>query len=173
MYSPVVYFERAFVLVTIFGLAFSVPLQQQQQQPENGATATAGGLSTALWSMLEDCLGGDDLTEPTAVCLKSKALTVLDRALSKPTVTVADGLVLSARTGKSLMFDSQAEKADRAALDAAKDSNHKNDMLDDMLAARIDRLMSSRSIVLEEPVGEEGNVHPLYDMTIYNFSISK
>lgn len=163
MSSPVVYLVCAFALAAVFGIASSVPLQQTEHE----AAATAGGLGSVLWSVLEDCLGGDDSTEPATVCLKSKALTALDRALSKPTVTVADGLVLSARAGKSLMMvDPQAEKADRAALDAVKDSDRKNAMLDDMLASRMDRLMSSRSIVLEGSATEEGNVCPLHGAAI-------
>lgn len=140
---------RVFGLAAVFGFASTVSVQQQRED------VAVGGLSTVLWSVLDDCFGGDG-GNTAVVCLKSKALTALDRALSKPTMVVAEGLVLSARAGKSLSVDPQAEKADRAALDAVKDSNTKSAMLDDMLASRMERLMSSRSIVLDEPVDQEG-----------------
>uniref|UniRef100_A0A2S2Q173 Transmembrane protein n=1 Tax=Sipha flava TaxID=143950 RepID=A0A2S2Q173_9HEMI len=144
----------AFALV---GLASSVPVQQREDGGGGSVdTAVGGGFATVLWSVLEDCLGGDDLDEPTAVCLKYRAMTALDRALSKPTLVIADGLVLAARAGKSLTIDPHAEKADRAALDAVKDSNRKSAMLDDMLATRMETLMSSRTIVLDGAVGQEG-----------------
>lgn len=104
--------------------------------------------------MLDDCLG--DAAEPAAVCLKSKALTALDRALGKPAVTLVDGVTLTARAGKSLaVADQQADRADRAALDAAPDADTKNALLDDMLASRVDRLVSTRTIVLDG-AGQEG-----------------
>lgn len=134
----------------VHGLANAV-----STQPENGATADGSGYATVVWSVLEDCFDVDS-TEPATVCLKSKALTALDRALSKPTVTVVDGVALAARAGKSLPVDQQAEKTDRAALDAAKDPDHKNELLDDMLAIRMNRLMSTRTIVFDEPEGQEG-----------------
>lgn len=154
--TPVTSAVRALALAAVFGLARSVPLQQQQQQQQQPDDGAGVGWGTVLWSALEDCWDGGD----SAVCLKTKALTVLDRALSKPTVTVADGVVLSARAGKSLhgTIDPHAEKADRAALDAVNDTDRKNAMLDEMLATRMDRLVSSRSIVLEGPAGEEGKM---------------
>jgi len=107
--------------------------------------------------VLDDCFGdgGGPSADPAAVCLKSKALTALDRALGKPTVTVAEGVTLTARAGKSLAVDPQAERADRAALEAATDADSKNALLDDMLASRMDRLMSTRTIVLDG-AGQEG-----------------
>lgn len=137
-------------LAAVVGLAVSVPTSQQQQpQPRSDdATGSGGGLGTVLWSVLDDCFGGDD-DDSAAVCLKTRALTALDRALGKPTVTVADGVSLAARAGKSLA-DPQADKADRAALDAAKDPEQKNALLDDMLASRMNRLMSTRTIVLDD-----------------------
>jgi hypothetical protein len=150
-------------LVRVFGLAavFGGAASAVQQQREDIAV---GGLGTVLWTVLDDCFG-DGGDETAVVCLKSKALTALDRALSKPTVTVADGLVLSARAGKSLTIDPQAEKADREALAAVKDSDRKSAMLDDMLAVRMERLMSSRSIVLDGPTDQEGE-HQLRSVTI-------
>uniref|UniRef100_A0A2S2QRN0 Uncharacterized protein n=1 Tax=Sipha flava TaxID=143950 RepID=A0A2S2QRN0_9HEMI len=139
----------------VFGLASSAPdLQQQQHRAEEGSSST-GGLGMVLWSVLDDCFG-DESDGSAAICLKSKALTALDRALSKPTVVVAEGVSLSARAGKSLLVDPQTEKADRAALDAVKDSDRKSAMLNDMLIDRMDRLMSSRTIVLDGSVDQEG-----------------
>jgi len=116
-----------------------VPAQQQQQRQEEGFGAV-------LWSVLDDCFGDAD---SATVCLKSKALTALDRALGKPAVTLADGVTLTARAGKSLAVDPQADRADRTALDAAPDADSKNALLDDMLASRMERLMSTRTIVLD------------------------
>ncbi|XP_060858096.1 uncharacterized protein LOC132935527 [Metopolophium dirhodum] len=130
------------------------PPQQQQQRQEDGAGST--GLGAVLWSVLDDCFGDGDAAEPATVCLKSKALTALDRALGKPVVTVAGGVTLTARAGKSLQaVDPQADQADRTALDAAPDADSKNALLDDMLANRMDRLMSTRTIVLDGS-GQEG-----------------
>lgn len=155
MSSPVaVYVCVAFA---IFGVGSSVPMQQQSIE-DTGVPSTAGRLGSILWTVLDDCFGGgdDDSTEPATLCLKSKALTALDRALSKPTLAIADGVALSARSGKSLV-DPQTEKADRAALDSAKDSGHKSALLDNMIANRLDQLMSTRTIVLEESGTQEGN----------------
>ncbi|XP_050062638.1 uncharacterized protein LOC114125013 [Aphis gossypii] len=125
------------------------PQQQQQQRQEDG-------FGSVLWSVLDDCFFGDgDAASPATVCLKSKALTALDRALGKSAVTLADGLTLSARAGKSLAVDPQAERAERAALDAAPDADSKSALLDDMLASRMDRLMSTRTIVMDG-AGQEG-----------------
>ncbi|XP_008189381.2 uncharacterized protein LOC103311519, partial [Acyrthosiphon pisum] len=126
---------------------------QQQPRQEDGAGST--GFGAVLWSVLDDCFGDGDSAEPATVCLKSKALTALDRALGKPAVTVADGVTLTARAGKSLAVDPQADRADHAALDAAPDADSKNALLDDMLANRMDRLMSTRTIVLDG-AGQEG-----------------
>lgn len=135
----------AAVLVTA---AAAVPAQT-----EDGAAA---GLGTVLWSVLDACFDPDS-TEPAAVCLKLKALTAMDRALAKPNVVIAEGVSLAARAGKSLpAHEPSAEQADRAALDAARDPDHKNALLDDMLAGRVDRLMSTRTIVLD---GQEGEVY--------------
>lgn len=136
----------------IFGSVAAVPVQQEQQ--EDAATG-AGGLGTVLWSVLDDCFGGDD---DAVACLKTRALTALDRALVRPNVALADGVSLAARAGKALQaaVDPQAEKADRVALDAAKDPERRNALLDEMLANRVDRLVSTRTIVLDAPVGQEG-----------------
>ncbi|CAI6357862.1 unnamed protein product [Macrosiphum euphorbiae] len=149
------------VASAVIGIASSVPpptpqgQQQsppQQQQQRQGST----GFGAVLWSVLDDCFGDGDAAEPATVCLKSKALTALDRALGKPAITVADGVTLTARAGKSLQaVDLQADQADRAALDAAPDADSKNSLLDDMLANRMDRLMSTRTIVLDG-AGQEG-----------------
>ncbi|VVC37916.1 Protein of unknown function DUF1676 [Cinara cedri] len=128
--------------------ALPAPAQQQPQQQD------AVGLGTVLWSVVDGCFDADS-AEPTAVCLKSKALTALDRALAKPTVTIAGGVSLASRAGKSLA-DPSTEKADRAALDAAKDPEHKSAMLDDMLANRVDMLMATKSIVLDGLAVQEG-----------------
>jgi len=147
------------VALAVFGLAASVPVEQQQQPQQQRQEDGAGsaGFGTVLWSVLDDCF---DTAEPATVCLKSKALTALDRALGKPSVTVADGVILAARAGKSLAVDPQADRADRAALDAAPDADSKNALLDDMLANRMDRLMSTRTIVLDG-VDQEGERMPL------------
>lgn len=152
MSSPLV--RVLFACVTlVFGLALAMPAQNQQpqlqeEQDDESAFASYG---MALWSVVEDCFS--EISESTTVCFKSKAMTALDRALSKPTITLMNGITLSARSGKSLI-DSHAEQADRAALDAVKDLDQKNALLDDMLATRVERFMSSRSIVMESP--EEG-----------------
>ncbi|KAL4100795.1 hypothetical protein QTP88_020824 [Uroleucon formosanum] len=156
--SPPSVISSVCVALTVFGLATSVPLeqqqpQQQQQRQEDGAGSA--GFGTVLWSVLDDCFGDSEAAEPATVCLKSKALTALDRALGKPAVTVAEGVLLTARAGKSLAVDPQADRADRAALDAAPDADSKNALLDDMLASRMDRLMSTRTIVLDG-AGQEG-----------------
>jgi len=136
------------------GIAASVPQQQQQlhqQRQEEGAGSMGSG--AVLWSVLYDCFG--DVNSAT-VCLKSKALTALDRALGKPTLTLANGVTLTARAGKSLAVDPpQADRTDRAALDAAPDADSKNTLLNNMLASRMDRLISTRTIVLDG-AGQEG-----------------
>ncbi|XP_015367859.1 PREDICTED: uncharacterized protein LOC107164520 [Diuraphis noxia] len=139
MFSPI---ATSFVCVclAVFGSTASVPAQQPQQHRQEE------GFGAVLWSVLDDCFGDFD---SVTVCLKSKALTALDRALGKPAVTLADGVTLTARAGKSLAVDPQAERADRAALDAAPDADSKNALLDDMLASRMDRLMSTRTIELD------------------------
>ncbi|XP_025195709.1 uncharacterized protein LOC112594910 [Melanaphis sacchari] len=141
------------VSLAAFVSAASVPAAQQPPQQQR----QEDGFGVVLWSVLDDCFfGDDDTTTPATVCLKSKALTALDRALSKPAVTLADGVTLAARAGKSLQaVDPQAERADRAALDAAPDADAKNALLDDMLANRMDSLMSTRTIVLDG-AGQEG-----------------
>ncbi|XP_026818596.1 uncharacterized protein LOC113557333 [Rhopalosiphum maidis] len=147
MFSPV---TISFVCVSlaVSASAASVPAAQQQRQED--------GFGSVLWSVLDDCFFGDgDAATPATVCLKTKALTALDRALGKPAVTVAEGVTLAARAGKSLAVDPQAERADRAALDAAPDADAKNALLDDMLASRMDRLMSTRTIVMDG-AGQEG-----------------
>ncbi|VVC37917.1 Protein of unknown function DUF1676 [Cinara cedri] len=136
----------AVALATAAGLASASPAQQQQED-----AGGAAGLGTVLWSVLDNCFDPDS-TEPAAVCLKLKALTALDRALAKPNVAIVDGVSLAARAGKSLT-EPHTEKADRAALDAAKDPEHKNALLDDMLVGRMDKLVSTRTIVLD---GQEG-----------------
>lgn len=113
------------------------------------------GLGTVLWSVVDGCFD-TELTDPIAVCLKSKALTALDRALAKPTVTIVEGLSLASRAGKSLTDHQSTEKADRAALDAAKDPDHKSALLDDMLVNRIDMLMSTKNIVFDGLASQEG-----------------
>lgn len=141
----------SFVYVLAVGLVRAVPMQPSMQPPEDVATT---GYTTVLWSVLNDCFDSDSAV-PVTVCLKSKALTALDRALSKPTLAIADGVALSARAGKAMVFDQQAEKADRAALEAAKDADQKNALLDDMLANRMDRLVSSRTIVLDGSIADQ------------------
>ncbi|XP_022164202.1 uncharacterized protein LOC111029496, partial [Myzus persicae] len=131
------------------------PQQPQQQRQEDGGAAASAGFGTVLWSVLDDCFGDVDAAGPATVCLKSKALTALDRALGKPALTLTDGVTLTARAGKSLAVDPQADRADRAALDAAPDADSKNALLDDMLASRMDRLMSTRTIALDG-AGQEG-----------------
>lgn len=142
----------AFVLGSAAAAAVPAATQQQQEQQEDG-----GGLGTVLWSVLDDCYGGSG--DPV-VCLKTRALTALDRALVRPTIVLTDGVSLAARAGKAMqsspLADPQTERADRAALDAADGPERKNALLDDMLVSRLDRLMSTRTIVLDGPVGEEG-----------------
>jgi len=153
------------VALAAFGLVSAVPLEQQQQpqHQQQQQREDGGGFGAALWSVLDDCL--NDASGSTAVCLKSKALTALDRALAKPTVVLAEGVALSARAGKSLQ-DAQAEKADRAALDAvASDPDRKNALLDDMLASRMDRLMSTRTIVLDGDQEGENHAYSLASRT--------
>jgi len=154
MFSPI---AISFVCVSlaVFGSTASVPQQSQQQQQQR-----EDGFGAVLWSVLDDCFGDVTSTVPATVCLKSKALTALDRALGKSAVTLTEGVTLAARAGKSLAVDPQADRADRAALDAAPDADSKNAMLDDMLASRMDRLMSTRTIVLDG-VDQEGERMPL------------
>jgi len=146
-------FALSFVCVAsaaIVAAATAVPPQQE----DGGST----GFGTVLWSVLDDCFSGD-AADAATVCLKSKALTALDRALGKPALTVVDGVTLTARAGKSLQaVDPQADRADRAALDAAPDADSKSALLDDMLASRMDRLMSTRTIVLDGAAGQEGEL---------------
>lgn len=121
------------------------------------APAPGSGYATVVRSVLDDCYFDANSTEPAAVCLKSKALTALDRALSKPTVTVVDGVTLVARAGKSPSGHQQTERADSEALNAARDSDHKSELLDDMIAARLNRLVSTRTIVFDGLAeGQEG-----------------
>lgn len=167
--SPSLFIRVSFVYGMFAGLALAVPMQLQQpspQQPEHNP-ATGNGYATVIWSVLDDCFESES-AEPITVCLKSKALIALDRALSKPTLAIADGVALSARAGKSLTVDQQAEKADRMALEAAKDSDQKNALLDDMLANRMDRLMSSRTIVLDGSVtDQEGELYTIFKICIF------
>lgn len=149
--SPLVSSAVCAAFFLVVGTASAVPVQQPEDGTVTGATA---GFGAVLWSVLDDCVGDTADAEPAMVCFKSKALTALDRALSKPTVTLVDGLALSVRSAKSLA-DPHAEQADRAALDSAKDPAHKNALLDDMLASRMDKLMTTRTIVVDG--GQEGN----------------
>lgn len=152
MYSPVICVSFVFVL-SVFGLSDAIPVQQQQQQHPKDAATAENGFATVVWSVMDECFD-EDSAQPTAVCIKSKALTALDRVLSKSTVIITDGVALSARAGKSLPVDQQAEKADRAALDAAKNSDEKNALLDDMLVSRMEQIVSTRSIVMDDVEGE-------------------
>ncbi|XP_015378042.1 PREDICTED: uncharacterized protein LOC107172267 [Diuraphis noxia] len=140
----------------VIGIAASEspPGQQQQQIPQQRQEDDVGsmGLGAVLWSVLDDCYGDVD---SVTVCLKSKALTAHDRAPGKPALTSVDGVTLAFRAGKSLDVDPQADLADRAALDAAPDADSKNVLLNDMLANRIDRLMSTRTVELDG-AGQEG-----------------
>lgn len=142
----------SFAVCAILAVSFAsaVPAQNQHQE-EDGASDP--GFGSVLWSVIEDCLG--DGGEPASMCFKSKAVIALDRALSKPSVTLVEGLALSARSAKSLA-DPHAEQADHAALDATKDLDRKNTLLDDMLAVRVDRLMSTRTLIVESPDEQEG-----------------
>lgn len=145
----------AFVCAVVAAMActvLSTPTTEQQQQ-ENGSSI--GDLGSALWSVLDGCFDGYS-TEPVAVCLKSKALTALDRAIAKPAVVIANGVSLSSRAGRSLQIDAVAEEADRATLEAVKDSDRKSALLDDMLASRLNTLMSTKSIVLDGSDVQEG-----------------
>ncbi|KAF0761963.1 Uncharacterized protein FWK35_00021949 [Aphis craccivora] len=135
-------FALSFVCVASTAAIAAATAVAPPQQEDGGPT----GFGTVLWSVLDDCFSGDAAGAAT-VCLKSKALTALDRALGKPALTVVDGVTLTARAGKSLQaVDPQADRADRAALDAAPDADSKSALLDDMLASRMDRLMSTRTI---------------------------
>lgn len=158
----------AAVTATIIGLVAAVPAETHpslQTQSEDGGGG-AGGFATVAWSVLDDCFGGDHGS--ATVCLKTRALTALDRALAKPTVSVADGLTLATRTGKSLV-DPQTDKADRAALDATNDPDQKNALLDDMLASRLDRLLTTRTVVLDSPADQEGNLFTVLKWQYYHF----
>lgn len=154
----------AVALVNAAVPAYAVPAQQHRE--DGGGASAAAGLGAVLWSVLDNCFDPDS-TEPAAVCLKSKALTAMDRALAKPTVVIADGVSLTARVGKSLAEPS-TEKDDRAALDAAKDSDHKNALLDDMLTGRMDKLISTRTIVLDGQEGETVVTRHLHFIHFYN-----
>lgn len=161
--SAVVFRRFSFVCAAAAVMAATAAVPAQPQQTEDGAAA---GLGTVLWSVLDACFDPDS-AEPAAVCLKLKALTAMDRALAKPNVVIVDGVSLAARAGKSLtVAEPSAEKADRAALDAARDPEHKNALLDDMLAGRVDRLMSTRTIVLD---GQEGEPAPFPFPTFFRF----
>ncbi|XP_050426876.1 uncharacterized protein LOC126837115 [Adelges cooleyi] len=145
------------VCVTAFGLvavAVAVPMQQDASAQTAQLEDTVFGFGKVLWSVFDDCFGGESSERPT-VCLKGRALTALDRALSKPTVNIVDGVALTARTGKSVA-DPHDEEKDRAALDATKDADQKDALLDDMIANRVDRLMATRTIVLDGLLGQEG-----------------
>ncbi|XP_027844277.2 uncharacterized protein LOC114125004 [Aphis gossypii] len=145
-------FALSFVCVASAAIAAAATAAGPPQQEDGGSA----GFGTVLWSVLDDCFSGD-AADTAAVCLKSRALTALDRALGKPALTVVDGVTLTARAGKSLQAtDPQADRADRAALDAAPDADSKSALLDDMLASRMDRLMSTRTIVLDGAAGQEG-----------------
>lgn len=151
--SSAVRFSRVSFLCTIALAACSVRLVSSVPtvpQQEEGASS---GFSTVMWSVLNGCFDSDS-ADPIVVCLKSKALTALDRALVQPTLAVADGVALAARDSKSLA-DPLTEKVDRAALEAARDLDHKSAMLDTMLANRMNEFMSTRAIVLDTQEGED------------------
>ncbi|VVC37913.1 Protein of unknown function DUF1676 [Cinara cedri] len=128
--------------------------RQRQHPPELDGGA---GIGAALWSAVTGCLGPDSI-EPAAVCFKSKALTVLDRTLAESTAAIANGVSLSCRAGRSPQPDhSLAAEADRAALNAAGDPDRKNALLDRMIADRMDALVATRTIVLQDgSVVQEG-----------------
>lgn len=143
----------------------AVPIFNEHTPDFNHITRRAATMAIGVWpvicglpvfgqcnknrkTILDDCFD-ERSDEPAAVCLKTKALSALDRALSKPVATVV--------AGKALTIDQAAEKAGRAAPGAAKVSDEKNVLLDDMLAYRMDRLVSARTIVLlDGPEGQEG-----------------
>lgn len=158
MHSQVTVTRRVSSVCAVVALAVALATAPSSAEQQSAAAAAAagggGGFGTVLWSVLDGCLGVDS-TEPTTVCFKSRALTALDRALARPSIAVAEGVTLAARAGKSLPADLlQAEKADRAALDAANDSDHKSALLDDMLVSRFNDFVSTRSIVLDAQEGE-------------------
>jgi len=134
---------RSFVCAaTLAAVVRSVPPPGQQQQPS--AHRPTGGLGPVLWSALHDCLDDAAGSSAVAACLKSKALTVLDRALT------------SARAGKST--PPVDRRAELAAVDADPDAQ--NALLDGMLANRFDRLVSSRTFALDAIAGQEGERQP-------------
>lgn len=99
---------------------------------------------------MDDCF--DESLEPVPVCLKTKAVIALDRALTKPTTAIIDDVALSIRASDSVHVTEPQpdEAADLAALDAAKDLDHKSDLLDEMLSHRMDMLVATKTIVMDE-----------------------
>lgn len=135
-YLPTVFISLLCAAVSLPHTVTSVPASQLHRADDD---ATPGdGIGTVLWSMLDGCFDSD-AAEPLIVCLKYNALTALDR-------TFADGVPTDStrRDGRSL----QAERADRDALEAVKNSDHKSALLSDMLASRLAEFVSSRANVL-------------------------
>lgn len=149
MTCPPVAFRRISFLCAVAASACigvtstSVPAYQP---PDN---ASPGGFGAALWSALNGCIVSDEVV----VCLKSKALTALDRALAKPTFNIVEGVTLRARDGKSLVDPLQA---DHVALVAAKDPDHKRTLLDEIFAKRLDEFVSTRTVELNGLAEHEG-----------------
>lgn len=139
--------------LAVYGLANSTVVPTTTRDPEDGAAAPApgSGYATLLWSALEDCYFDVDSTELITLCLKSKALTALDRALSESNGTTVDGVAPITRAGKSLLVDVN-QQSDREAMNVTRDSEHKNDLLDDMIATRLYRLVFNRPAT----AGQEG-----------------
>lgn len=153
MYSPAALTSFLCITFSVSGLADPVPAQQQPQppQPEQTGDVVSAGFGTLLWSTMDDCF--DESSEPISVCLKTKAVIALDRALTKPTFAIMDGVALSTRTSKSMHVVTEPkpdETADLAALDAAKDFDQKSDLLDKMLASRMDMIVDTKTIVMED-----------------------
>ncbi|XP_050527242.1 uncharacterized protein LOC126897572 [Daktulosphaira vitifoliae] len=148
---------RLSLFCAAFGLVIAVPMHQETTPAESSPSQIEDsllGFGKVLWSVVDDCFGGVSSERPT-VCLKSRALIALDRALSKPTVNIMEGVALTARTAKSVV-DNSSENNDRVILESTKDVDQKDALLDDMIANRVDKLMATRTIVLDGLLGQEG-----------------
>lgn len=148
----------AVVVAAMAALTVSSP-PAQRRASEDGP-ASGGGFGTAVaWSAAAGCFGPDS-TEPAAVCLKTRALTALDRAIATAAVDIVDGVTLATRVDGPPAGPS-SEKADRAALDAVADPGRKNALLDRMIADRMYTLVTTKTVVLDGSVGQEGECQRL------------
>lgn len=96
----------------------------------------------------------DCLNEDFSLCLKLKAVNVLNRALVKDDIELVNG-IRSRRTA-----DVNVTQFDPISIESARnlDSDQKEKQVDQILQKQVSTLFSSRSIESEDSIPEEGKI---------------